>query len=91
MLLLGLAAPLGHLYELLVPLAVSAIAVSFLFSIYLYSRSFWAPSHALALGGNTGEELLFVIKNIYQNENVVIKKAAVGVAVYLNALEAAGF
>lgn len=55
MLLLGLGAPLGYLFELLLPLAVCAIAVSFLFSVYLYIRSFWAPSHALALGGNTGE------------------------------------
>uniref|UniRef100_A0A3Q4HH35 Delta(14)-sterol reductase TM7SF2 n=1 Tax=Neolamprologus brichardi TaxID=32507 RepID=A0A3Q4HH35_NEOBR len=57
MLLLGLGAPLGYLFELLLPLAVCAIAVSFLFSIYLYIRSFWAPSHALALGGNTGNPL----------------------------------
>ena len=55
MLLVGLGAPLGYLFELLVPLAVCAIAVSFLFSVYLYIRSFWAPAHALALGGNTGE------------------------------------
>uniref|UniRef100_A0A7N8YQB1 Delta(14)-sterol reductase TM7SF2 n=1 Tax=Mastacembelus armatus TaxID=205130 RepID=A0A7N8YQB1_9TELE len=57
MLLLGLGAPLGYLFELLLPLAVCAIAVSFLFSIYLYIRSFWAPSHTLALGGNTGNPL----------------------------------
>lgn len=55
LLFLGLGAPLGYLFELLVPLAVCAIAVSFLLSVYLYIRSFWAPSHALALGGNTGE------------------------------------
>ncbi|KAK5614555.1 Delta(14)-sterol reductase [Crenichthys baileyi] len=55
--LLGLGAPLGYLFELLMPLAVSAITVSFLFSIYLYVRSFWAPSHALALGGDTGDPL----------------------------------
>lgn len=55
MLLVGLGAPLGYLFELLQPLAVCAIAVSFLFSVYLYIRSFCAPSHALALGGNTGE------------------------------------
>ncbi|MEQ2275370.1 hypothetical protein XENORESO_002615 [Xenotaenia resolanae] len=55
--LLGLGVPLGYLFELLVPLAVSAISVSFLFSIYLYVRSFWAPSHALALGGDTGNPL----------------------------------
>ncbi|XP_013871901.1 delta(14)-sterol reductase TM7SF2 [Austrofundulus limnaeus] len=57
MLLLGLEAPLGYLFELLLPLAASAISVSFLFSVYLYIRSFWAPSHALALGGNTGNPL----------------------------------
>uniref|UniRef100_A0A3B4UUZ9 Delta(14)-sterol reductase TM7SF2 n=1 Tax=Seriola dumerili TaxID=41447 RepID=A0A3B4UUZ9_SERDU len=57
MLLLGLGAPLGYLFELLLPLAVCAIAVSFLLSVYLYIRSFWAPSHALALGGNTGNPL----------------------------------
>uniref|UniRef100_A0A3Q2ECN1 Delta(14)-sterol reductase TM7SF2 n=1 Tax=Cyprinodon variegatus TaxID=28743 RepID=A0A3Q2ECN1_CYPVA len=57
MVLLGLRAPLGFLFELLVPLAVSAIAVSFLFSIYLYVRSFLVPSHALALGGDTGNPL----------------------------------
>lgn len=62
MLLLGLGAPLGYLFELLLPLAVCAIAVSFLFSIYLYIRSFWAPSHALALGGNTGEMLRIINK-----------------------------
>lgn len=55
LLLVGLGAPLGYLFELLLPLAVCAIAVSFLLSVYLYVRSFWAPSHALALGGNTGE------------------------------------
>uniref|UniRef100_A0A673AVH5 Delta(14)-sterol reductase TM7SF2 n=1 Tax=Sphaeramia orbicularis TaxID=375764 RepID=A0A673AVH5_9TELE len=57
MLFLGLGAPLGRLFELLPPLAVCAIGASFLFSIYLYIRSFWAPSHALALGGNTGNPL----------------------------------
>uniref|UniRef100_A0A7N6FM75 Delta(14)-sterol reductase TM7SF2 n=1 Tax=Anabas testudineus TaxID=64144 RepID=A0A7N6FM75_ANATE len=57
MLLLGLGAPLGYLFELLLPLAVCAIAVSFLLSVYLYIRSFWAPPHALALGGNTGNPL----------------------------------
>lgn len=62
MLLLGLGAPLGYLFELLLPLAVCAIAVSFLFSIYLYIRSFWTPSHALALGGNTGEMLRIINK-----------------------------
>uniref|UniRef100_H2M4P1 Delta(14)-sterol reductase TM7SF2 n=1 Tax=Oryzias latipes TaxID=8090 RepID=H2M4P1_ORYLA len=56
-LLMWLGAPLGYLFELLLPLAASAIAVSFLLSIYLYIRSFWAPSHALALGGNTGNPL----------------------------------
>lgn len=55
LLLVGLGAPLGYLFELLLPLAVCAIAVSFLLSVYLYVRSFWAPTHALALGGNTGE------------------------------------
>lgn len=55
MLLLGLGAPLGYLFELLLPLAVCAIVVSFVFSVYLYIRSFWVSSHALALGGNTGE------------------------------------
>ncbi|KAE8287943.1 Delta(14)-sterol reductase [Larimichthys crocea] len=57
MFLVGLGAPLGYLFELLLPLAVCAIAVSFLFSVYLYIRSFLAPSHALALGGNTGNPL----------------------------------
>ncbi|KAM4545169.1 delta(14)-sterol reductase TM7SF2 isoform 3-T3 [Odontesthes bonariensis] len=57
MLFLVLGAPFGYLFELLLPLAVSAIAVSFLLSIYLYIRSFWAPSNALALGGNTGNPL----------------------------------
>uniref|UniRef100_A0A671TQD4 Delta(14)-sterol reductase TM7SF2 n=1 Tax=Sparus aurata TaxID=8175 RepID=A0A671TQD4_SPAAU len=57
LLLVGLGAPLGYLFELLVPLAVCAIAVSFLFSVYLYIRSFCAPSDALALGGNTGNPL----------------------------------
>lgn len=55
MLLLGLGAPLGSLFELLLPLAACAIAGAYLFSLYLYIRSFWVPSHALALGGNTGE------------------------------------
>ncbi|XP_010779836.1 delta(14)-sterol reductase-like [Notothenia coriiceps] len=57
MLLLGLGAPLGSLFELLLPLAACAIAGSYLFSLYLYIRSFWVPSHALALGGNTGNPL----------------------------------
>ncbi|KAF3841331.1 hypothetical protein F7725_007193 [Dissostichus mawsoni] len=57
MLLLGLGAPLGSLFELLLPLAACAIAGSYLFSLYLYIRSFWVPSHALASGGNTGNPL----------------------------------
>lgn len=55
MLLLGLGAPLCYLFEMLLPLAVCAIVASSLLSVYLYIRSFWAPSHALAAGGNTGE------------------------------------
>lgn len=47
--------PLAHLYDLMVPLAVCAVGVAFLLSLYLYARSFWAPVHALALGGNTGQ------------------------------------
>lgn len=50
-----LGAQLGSVFDLLLPLAVCAIVLSFLLSIYLYICSFWAPSHALALGGNTGE------------------------------------
>ncbi|XP_068457066.1 delta(14)-sterol reductase TM7SF2 [Clinocottus analis] len=57
MLLLALGAPLGSLFELLLPLAACAMAVSFLFSVYLYIRSFWVPPHALAVGGNTGNPL----------------------------------
>lgn len=53
----GFGAQLGSVFDLLLPLAVCAIALSFLLSIYLYIRSFWAPSHALALGGNTGEDV----------------------------------
>lgn len=55
--LLWLGMPLGYLFELMLPLAVCAIGVSFLLSLYLYIRSFWAPNHALALGGNTGNPL----------------------------------
>lgn len=51
--LLGM--PLGYLFELILPLAVCAIGLSYLLSMYLYIRSFWAPQHALSLGGNTGE------------------------------------
>lgn len=58
----GLGAPLGYLFELMLPLAMCAIAMSFLFSVYLYARSFWAASHALALGGNTGECRVFVVR-----------------------------
>lgn len=74
MLLLGLGAPLGYLFELLLPLAVCAIAVSFLLSIYLYIRSFWAPSHALALGGNTGESWA-TLKEEPTTLNYCLKKA----------------
>ncbi|XP_064860910.1 delta(14)-sterol reductase TM7SF2-like isoform X2 [Oncorhynchus nerka] len=49
--------PLGYLFELLLPLAVCAIGVSFLLSPYLYICSFWAPHHAPAQGGNTGNPL----------------------------------
>ncbi|KAM9438849.1 delta(14)-sterol reductase TM7SF2-like [Salvelinus alpinus] len=52
---LWLGMPLGYLFELLLPLAVCAIGVSFLLSLYLCS--FWAPHHALAQGGNTGNPL----------------------------------
>uniref|UniRef100_A0AAY5KRZ4 Delta(14)-sterol reductase TM7SF2 n=1 Tax=Esox lucius TaxID=8010 RepID=A0AAY5KRZ4_ESOLU len=54
---LWLGMPLGYLFELLLPMAVCAIGGSFLLSLYLYIRSFWAPHHALAQGGNTGNPL----------------------------------
>lgn len=57
LLLMGLGAHLGSVFDLLLPLAMCAIALSFLLSIYLYIHSLWAPSHALALGGNTGEDV----------------------------------
>ncbi|XP_034033662.1 delta(14)-sterol reductase TM7SF2 [Thalassophryne amazonica] len=57
LLMLALGARLGDLFELLLPLALCAIALSFLFSFYLYIRSFWSPSCALASGGNTGNPL----------------------------------
>ncbi|KAJ0061849.1 hypothetical protein NL108_012513, partial [Boleophthalmus pectinirostris] len=57
LLLLKLGAPLGRLFELLPPLAVCAIVLSFLFSVFLYARSFSVPSDALAPGGNTGNHL----------------------------------
>ncbi|KAG7282717.1 hypothetical protein CRUP_017643 [Coryphaenoides rupestris] len=57
LLLLWLGAPLGSLFELLLPLAVCATGTSFLLSFYLYIRSFWAPHHALSPGGNTGNPL----------------------------------
>lgn len=63
LLLMGLGAQLGSVFDLLLPLAMCAIALSFLLSIYLYIRSFWAPSHALALGGNTGEDVHLWHKN----------------------------
>uniref|UniRef100_A0AAZ3R535 Delta(14)-sterol reductase TM7SF2 n=1 Tax=Oncorhynchus tshawytscha TaxID=74940 RepID=A0AAZ3R535_ONCTS len=50
--------PMGKVRRaLLLPLAVCAIGVSFLLSLYLYICSFWAPHHALAQGGNTGNPL----------------------------------
>ena len=55
MLMLWMGAPLGSLFELLLPLAVCATGLSFLLSFYLYISSFWAPPHALAPGGNTGQ------------------------------------
>ncbi|XP_077403124.1 delta(14)-sterol reductase TM7SF2 [Vanacampus margaritifer] len=57
MLLLMFEAPLGHLFQLMLPLAVCATGASFMLSVYLYICSFWAPAHALALGGNTGNPL----------------------------------
>ncbi|KTG38994.1 hypothetical protein cypCar_00003972 [Cyprinus carpio] len=54
---LWLGMPLGYLFELILPLAVCAIGVSYLLSMYLYICSFWAPQHALSLGGNTGNPL----------------------------------
>lgn len=54
-LLSAFGAPVGYLFELLLPLAACAAALSFLLAVYLYVRSFRAPSHALASGGNTGE------------------------------------
>ncbi|CAL8362997.1 unnamed protein product [Lota lota] len=56
-LMLWTGAPLGSLFELLLPLAVCATGMSFLLSFYLYISSFWAPHHALAPGGNTGNPL----------------------------------
>ncbi|XP_061608697.1 delta(14)-sterol reductase TM7SF2 isoform X3 [Phyllopteryx taeniolatus] len=53
-LLVLLGAPLGLLFKLMLPLATCAIGVSFVLSVCLYVRSFWAPPHALASGGNTG-------------------------------------
>ncbi|KAK3549813.1 hypothetical protein QTP86_011463, partial [Hemibagrus guttatus] len=49
-----LGVPLALLYELMVPLAVCAVGMALLLSLYLYARSFWAPAQALAIGGNTG-------------------------------------
>lgn len=63
LLLMGLGAQLGSVFDLLLPLAMCAIALSFLLSIYLYIRSFWAASHGLALGGNTGEDVHLGHKN----------------------------
>uniref|UniRef100_A0A3P8WBU3 Delta(14)-sterol reductase TM7SF2 n=1 Tax=Cynoglossus semilaevis TaxID=244447 RepID=A0A3P8WBU3_CYNSE len=57
MLSLVLGAPFGYLFELLLPLAVCATVLSFLLATYLYIRSFSAPPHALAPGGNTGNPL----------------------------------
>ncbi|KAG5843447.1 hypothetical protein ANANG_G00151040 [Anguilla anguilla] len=54
---LWLGMPLGYLFELLFPLAVCSMGMSFLLSLYLYLRSFWAPYQALSLGGNTGNPL----------------------------------
>lgn len=62
-----LGMPLGYLFELILPLAVCAIGLSYLLSMYLYIRSFWAPQHALSLGGNTGE----IISSIYLQISVV--------------------
>lgn len=56
-LMLWMGAPLGSLFDLLLPLAVCATGMSFILSFYLYIRSFWAPHHALAPGGNTGNPL----------------------------------
>uniref|UniRef100_A0A3B1KEW6 Delta(14)-sterol reductase TM7SF2 n=2 Tax=Astyanax mexicanus TaxID=7994 RepID=A0A3B1KEW6_ASTMX len=53
----SLGMPLGYLFDLILPLAVCAICVSYLLALYLYIGSFWAPAHALALGGNTGNPL----------------------------------
>ncbi|KAL7848530.1 hypothetical protein AOLI_G00232480 [Acnodon oligacanthus] len=52
-----LGMPLGYLFDLVLPLAVCAIGVSYLLALYLYVRSFWAHAHQLALGGNTGNPL----------------------------------
>ncbi|KAJ8384599.1 hypothetical protein AAFF_G00200360 [Aldrovandia affinis] len=54
---LWLGMPLGYLFELLLPLATCTVGISFVLSLYLYLRSFWAPNHALSLGGNTGNPL----------------------------------
>ncbi|XP_061105061.1 delta(14)-sterol reductase TM7SF2 [Conger conger] len=54
---LWLRMPLGYIFELLFPLAVYSMGLSFLLSLYLYLRSFWAPKQALSLGGNTGNPL----------------------------------
>ncbi|XP_061659646.1 delta(14)-sterol reductase TM7SF2 isoform X2 [Syngnathoides biaculeatus] len=56
-LLLTLDVPVAFLFKLTLPLATCATGVSFALSAYLYVRSFWAPPHALALGGNTGNVL----------------------------------
>ncbi|XP_066507834.1 delta(14)-sterol reductase TM7SF2 isoform X2 [Hoplias malabaricus] len=52
-----LGMPLGFLFDLMLPLATSAITVSFILSFYLYLRSFCARDTHLALGGNTGNPL----------------------------------
>lgn len=78
LLLLMLGAPLGYLFELLLPLAVCAIGVSFLLSVYLYVRSFWAAHHALALGGNTGENRVSSIKKETIQHPLVMCCASVG-------------
>lgn len=57
LLLLVLGAPLGGVFELMAPLAVSSIVLSFLLSLLLYARSFTVSSDELAPGGNTGNHL----------------------------------
>ena len=57
--------PVHVVYRKFLSLAVTSIFFSFILALFLYGKSLYTDSSALAEGGNTGENLLAVFIMCY--------------------------